>query len=339
MADRLGNQVWRESNLMQLKMINNFHPLAGDWAYASIQSNFQAAIQRCPAVLADRDPEDLHQMRVSLRRLRTAVEVFSPVIQLPPELRDRPIATIAKTLGQVRDLDVLQAWFRDYEKQNQPPQSELKTLARLHQHLVKRRRKAMGAVEQLLHSPRYETFVAALEGWLQSPSYRAASQLPVAMLLPDLMLPLISQALLHPGWLVATEIVEGKALPQADLSPQALAKLLRHQGAELHDLRKQSKRLRYQAELLQDCLGEAYGDRLRQFKAIQAVLGAFQDEVVLTQVLQQELGQHWTDKLPNLKQCFQDQHQAQWHQWQILQHQYLDPAFRRELRQQIADQF
>lgn len=184
-----------------------------------------------------------------------------------------------------------------------------------------------------------KTFVAALEGWLQSPSYRAASQLPVAMLLPDLMLPLISQALLHPGWLVATEIVEGKALPQADLSPQALAKLLRHQGAELHDLRKQSKRLRYQAELLQDCLGEAYGDRLRQFKAIQAVLGAFQDEVVLTQVLQQELGQHWTDKLPNLKQCFQDQHQAQWHQWQMLQHQYLDPAFRRELRQQIADQF
>lgn len=310
---------------------------AGDLAYIAIQSNFQAAIQRRRGVLADRDPEELHQMRVSLRRLQTAVEAFAPVTKLPKQLGDRPIAAMAKTLGLVRDVDVLQAWFADYGQQHEPTQSEVKVLAKLHRHLLKRRKQAMVSVDELLHSPGYLQFVVEAQAWLQSPQYRSASQLPMVFLLPDLMLPLMSQVLLHPGWLVATALVDGQLRPQMELSAKALAKVLRRQGDDLHDLRKQVKRLRYQAELLQDHLGEGYGDRIEEFKAIQAVLGAFQDEVVLTRVLQRKFGSQWVDKLPRLEKYFRAQHQLRWQQWQGLQHQYLDLGFRRQVRRQIVD--
>lgn len=63
-----------------------------------------------PGVLADMDPEYLHQMRVATRRLRAAMRLFSPLIpesldaELLPGLR-----ALAARLGKVRDLDVLLA--------------------------------------------------------------------------------------------------------------------------------------------------------------------------------------------------------------------------------------
>lgn len=309
---------------------------AGDVAYIAIQSNFQSAIQRRSAVLADRDPEDLHQMRVSLRRLRTAIEVFAPMIEWPKQVSDRRIASVAVTLGKVRDLDVLREWFEQYGEQNEPSDAETQVLETLQRHLSKRRKKAMASVDKLLHSPLYEQLTEGLQDWLQKPTYQPASQLPMAMLAPDLLMPLMSQVLLHPGWLVATEVVDGQVVPKTNLSAKALAKLLSRQGDELHRLRKQSKRLRYQVELLQEFLGEGCGDRLQEFKSIQTLLGEFQDEVVLNQILQRDLGEKWPKKLPSLKRHFRTQHQTRWQQWQVLQRCYLDPGFRCELRRQIV---
>jgi CHAD domain-containing protein len=69
--------------------------------------HFEANI---PAVLKGHDPEGLHQMRVAVRRLRSAVSVFRPALRCE---RIEALAAEAKeltdTLGAVRDLDVFRS--------------------------------------------------------------------------------------------------------------------------------------------------------------------------------------------------------------------------------------
>ena len=58
-------------------------------------------------VLADRDPEPLHLMRVSLRRLRSCLQQFAPALRLPRAVADPRLAKTVRRLGMARDLDVL----------------------------------------------------------------------------------------------------------------------------------------------------------------------------------------------------------------------------------------
>ena len=56
----------------------------GDFAYQIIEEQFDRIVKQKKQVLADRDSEHLHQMRVGTRRLRTALQVFDGVAKLPP---------------------------------------------------------------------------------------------------------------------------------------------------------------------------------------------------------------------------------------------------------------
>jgi inorganic triphosphatase YgiF len=78
-------------------------------AFASVcRSATRQILHNWQIVLESSDPEGPHQMRIGLRRLRTALRVFRPAFdskalrQLGRELRD-----IAQLAGEVRDLDVL----------------------------------------------------------------------------------------------------------------------------------------------------------------------------------------------------------------------------------------
>ena len=55
----------------------------GEYSYQIIQQNFQRIIEQEKAIFEDKDPEPLHQMRVGMRRLRTAIQVFGSAIVLP----------------------------------------------------------------------------------------------------------------------------------------------------------------------------------------------------------------------------------------------------------------
>ncbi|WP_244815337.1 CHAD domain-containing protein [Caballeronia sp. Lep1P3] len=52
------------------------------------------------------DPSSVHQMRVGLRRLRSALDLFAPVIAAPADF-DNELRWIAGQLGQSRDWEVL----------------------------------------------------------------------------------------------------------------------------------------------------------------------------------------------------------------------------------------
>jgi CHAD domain-containing protein len=52
------------------------------------------------------DPESVHLMRVGLRRLRSALRLFSPWIPLPADLRTE-LEWLGDALGNARDAEVL----------------------------------------------------------------------------------------------------------------------------------------------------------------------------------------------------------------------------------------
>ncbi|MES2190959.1 MAG: CHAD domain-containing protein [Pseudomonadota bacterium] len=83
-------------------------------ANLSVESCFMRIAWNCLAQIQDNqhgviesiDPESVHQMRVGLRRLRSAVRLFSPTIQLPPEMHEE-LEWLGEALGNARDADVL----------------------------------------------------------------------------------------------------------------------------------------------------------------------------------------------------------------------------------------
>lgn len=60
-------------------------------------------------VLATRAPEPLHQARVALRRLRSALTIFRPMLAASGAALREDLRWLAGTLGEARDLDVLLA--------------------------------------------------------------------------------------------------------------------------------------------------------------------------------------------------------------------------------------
>jgi CHAD domain-containing protein len=73
----------------------------------------QAALDEAPAVLGGEDARATHDMRVALRRLRTAQETFADVL---PAKRSRRFARATRRIGRrlapVRDADVHLATLR-----------------------------------------------------------------------------------------------------------------------------------------------------------------------------------------------------------------------------------
>ena len=77
-------------------------------AHQAIEKHFEKTIKWEKAVKKDEDPEAVHQMRVGMRRLRTAVSRFDKYLHLPKTISDKNIGKLARILGGLRDLDVLQ---------------------------------------------------------------------------------------------------------------------------------------------------------------------------------------------------------------------------------------
>ncbi|MEM9264885.1 MAG: CHAD domain-containing protein [Cyanobacteria bacterium P01_F01_bin.13] len=292
------------------------HPpkCVGDYAHQAIKKYVNHIRKQEKGVLAHRDPEFLHQMRVGLRRLRTAREAFESALVLPDEVSQRTLKHLGKVLGRVRDLDVLQAWLARYVDQANLKKSEKNVLRILDQRLKKRRQKYVVQMDKLLHSKAYKRPLKAIKQWLERPQYQPLASLPLAVALPDLQLPIIAQLLLHPGWLVVDDT------DKSDLE-------------QVHALRKRIKGVRYQMALFRDFYGEEYRAQVNGFRQMQDLLGELQDEVVLQTFLVKTLGPKWAKKLPSLADYLQHQHRQLWQQWLDLRQPYLSVDHRNSLHQ------
>ena len=305
--------------------------LFGYWAYLAIEKHFQRTVQYETDVLKDKDPEALHQMRVGMRRLRTVVNGFAPALVLPKAAREKKIAKVARRLGQLRDLDIMQDALQN---QYLPtlPNSEQKIGKKVLATLEKRRHQVLVQVQKTLNDKSYQEMKRAFQDWLQTPTYGTFAEFPIDQILPDLLLPFVSQFFLHPAWLMGVQFSDGQKQVAQDLSLEDVVELFRVQGSVLHSLRKQAKRVRYQMELFTDFYETPYQDYVKEIKSIQRILGQIQDSFVLAEFLSDCLHSEIKKKLPTLVEQLSGDRYQLWQEWRSLQERYLHPQTRKDLR-------
>lgn len=145
---------------------------------ASLDESLAAVFDGCfrhwtanEAAAADgRDPEGIHQMRVGLRRLRSALSIFGPLLPgdslawLKTEARH-----VIGALGQARDLDVFLAELLTPVIDEFPHEPALATLKR-----AAERAKAGGydQARAAIAAPRYTEFVLRFGGWVEGRRWR-----------------------------------------------------------------------------------------------------------------------------------------------------------------------
>lgn len=306
----------------------------GDWASLAIQKHFEKFLKHEANVLKDKHPEDLHQMRVGMRRLRSAITGFAPAIDVPKPAQQKKIGNIARILGELRDLDVL---HEALEKKYQPtlPGKEKKSLDKVLSQLDKKRTQAFAQVKTTLEGDAYQSLKQSLTKWLKQPSYHRIAQMPIQEVLPDLLSPQVSQLLLHPGWLVGTEVKDGEIHILQDLSPAMVEQQLADDGPLLHDLRKEAKRTRYQMEVFSDFYGDTYNTYLEEVKRIQSILGQIQDSFILSEFMTDSLRSEMKSHLPNLANQLTGANYQSWQEWQSIHQRYLNPETRTNFRAMI----
>ena len=282
-------------------------PTVATWAHQLLSQQWQRLQKHVGRVLNQHPEaaESLHQIRVGLRRIGTWVEVFQGSVRLPKPLKPKRLQKLTRTLGQQRDLDVLLEILQEPCWQ-QIPADQQGELEELREKLQRRQAQAEKHSRRILTEEDFLEFQAACEEWLVSPRYRPAAQLSLQESLPHLLAPLLAAWFLQPGWRIP-------AFPETEV-----------QAEQLHDLRKATKRLRYQLEFFAPFYGEALQDWVKTLKGLQEQLGRFHDLQVLRAKLPADLGlQNWLQQQQKL--ALQD--------WPLQQQRYCNPAEQQRLYQ------
>ncbi|MDF0642474.1 MAG: CYTH and CHAD domain-containing protein [Nitrospira sp.] len=207
-----------------------------------------------PGTRLGSDPEDLHQMRVSARRLRAYLRAAAPMLN--PEWAEAlrtELAWLGRMLGPVRDLDVLLSYLNAERAAFRHP--ERRALQPVIDELQRERTEARDLLMQALESDRYLALLDRLE---------AAAQFPV----------------------VTGDTVSLLEIAHAEY--RTLRRAVRKGGSEasdkaLHKIRIKGKRARYATELAEASLGKPATRVIRQIRALQDLLGEHQDAVVCEQ--------------------------------------------------------
>jgi CHAD domain-containing protein len=288
----------------------------GEFAHAEIERQYQHTIAQERGVLADLDPEFLHQMRVGSRRLSAALQVFSHAVALPKSAQERQVRALTKKLGALRDLDVQIASLRkDYYPQVNS--AERKILDQVLESLDNQRKRAFAKVKSILIHPSYEKLKSGCETWLENPQFSSPVHFYLDLLLPDLLSPLLSVLLLHSGWSIP---IEETSEANSDV---------------LHDLRKTCKYVRYQTEFFTDFYDTPFKRWIDELKELQDNLGKVQDMYVLQELLLRELTTG--GELPGLQRAMQDNLMGTMVNWEPVRQKYLSADFRYQLHQMILE--
>jgi CHAD domain-containing protein len=225
-------------------------------------------------VLADIDTEFLHDLRVSVRRTRSALKLFGDALGLTPE-ELAFFATEFKWVGDlttpVRDLDVHLLDFEDTARGLAAAKPD--DLEPFRAYLQQRRRREVRVLTRELRAPRY---TALVQEWRAKLNKIQQDVAPVTV------------GRIRSG--SRPKITAGTAvLLAAERTRVAFAKVAKRGAAitpdspaeSLHDLRKRCKELRYALEFFAP-LHEpaAYSKVVGDLKRLQDCLGEFQDTEV-----------------------------------------------------------
>jgi CHAD domain-containing protein len=221
-----------------------------------------------PAVRRDQ-PDSVHQMRVTTRRLRAALQAFPAIVPKPAtqHLRDE-LKWLGGVLGEARDSEVLSDYLRT---QLAAAPAELvmgPVQAGVRAHFAPREAAARSAVLEALDSGRYFAMLDELDGLLDDPPPTAAAAAPA------------DEALR--GAIALTYRRTRRRMRRARRAAPGPAR-----DVALHETRKAAKRARYAAEAVAPVLGKKAASFAKRMKAVQSVLGDHQDAVSARTVARQ----------------------------------------------------
>jgi CHAD domain-containing protein len=229
---------------------------AVEWAAEVLRTQFEQILAGREKALQTEDIEGVHQLRVAIRRLRSALRDFTPLIN-SPSLKEakKELKKLAKRLGTVRDQDVAIAAL---EKLREKAKKQI-IKADLEQMIAKRRtkrEKAQIGLTKILDESSIENlrenFSKGIDEAVEKSEKK--SNLTAKEAGRELIL---------------------KGLQEfCDLSPS----LYNHfYQTELHQLRIAVKRLRYAIELFTVCYGEQIAPFAKEMTGMQTYLGELHD--------------------------------------------------------------
>jgi CHAD domain-containing protein len=293
-----------------------------DYIYPAIQKEYVTILTLESKVLADDDVEAIHQMRVSLRRLRSQIQSFGCILDIPTVMGEKQIGKIAKALGKVRDLDVLKKTCKS--RKINLPDTEKVQIDKVLATIIKRRRKEILKVKLMLKDRDYQYFKLGINNWLNNPQYLPTATVAVGSILPELLLPAIGKLFIDPSWWIDLDLDSG-------IAPElAVSQLLLIHGEVFHNFRKQVKATRYLMEIFVDRYPSRYQEYLKDIKQIHQLFGNIQDNLVLDKFVRKVLGKQAPTKLPTFYERIDRSNYLSWHSWQPIQSQYRQLATKQE---------
>ncbi len=250
-----------------------------------LQTNLTTARDWEPVVLAGEDPERIHQMRVCLRRMRSALAVFRTA--MPPKLTRsffKEMRWAAKTLDRARDLDV-------YIAENLSSKGN-KLKGKMHNIALKDRKRAYEQVTGFIRGKRYKKLCNDFHHWMETQGWRMDLTEEQKDVVEGNIIPFASKVLDH-QW---TRVL-GDGINIESLDNEAL-----------HQLRIDCKKLRYAAEFFTSLYEKPTKDFICHIKSLQDLLGTLHDAAVMPELHKDLLKNkknrnltHYTQKLVNLR--------------------------------------
>jgi len=241
----------------------------GDPAATHVRAQLDAQVRellaRAPGTRSGTDPEDLHQMRVALRRMRSVLKLSGALLGPTAEPVRAELGWLGQSLGEVRDYDVLIGHLRElvagFEARDQLAAQEL--VAKF----VAGRTVARRRLTRALSSARYETMLQGIAQLARQPEREPA---------PGNVATVDASA--------SADLIGGLRKPYRKLAKAVVALPSDPPDDDLHALRIHGKRLRYAAELAQTSTKKKQASRIGKLikatKDLQTVLGDHQDAVI-----------------------------------------------------------
>lgn len=241
-------------------------PIRGPSAGDVFKENFAATVDELidldGRLRSNDDPENLHAARVAVRRLRSYLRTFMPVLDLAwaGELRER-LSWLNRCFADARDLDVLVAML-ERRAETAPAQEAWPPEVPLDRLRAERAAKH-AAVQVALREERYADLVRDLFAGSREPRFTAAADEPARKGI---------RRLLSAVWKKACKRVRKFEHAPTD--------------AELHKIRIAAKHVRYFAECFAPLAGKRAASLARQAQRMQTALGERHDAVMAVQRLQ-----------------------------------------------------
>jgi CHAD domain-containing protein len=241
------------------------HSPAGEVVLAYLDAQAARLSDLDLAVRRDK-PDAVHQMRVTVRRLRSTLQSFTGII---PEARTDHLRAELKwlggVLGEARDNEVLADHLHAGLKAVPTELVLGPAQARITKHFAPLEASARKAVLDALDSERYRALRAELGRLLDSPPLNPAAAQPAGKVLPQA----VGRAYRRTR----------RRMRRADHAQAGQAR-----DVALHEARKAAKRTRYAAETARPALGKKAGKRAgkltKRMKDVQSTLGSHQDAVI-----------------------------------------------------------